>query len=269
MFREVPQAVGQGLDRLIAWAVGARTMSKPREVFLRGCVAGALCLALTGCEGLDPKPQPPPGYPVDPAVTIRYKNRLQGYYRVRDGGAVVQEPSTWRAPRRLFIGLSEFASPDFLPAEVLRPLAEPIRSVFGFYDAKNIGHGNFVFSLLVEANPHHPFVLMEFPGFERFGLKDFCDASGSEASTERLLTQARTVATELHRIIAQHNIRFVNVSGGQMLGAVKEAWQVHCGGIPPDDDILRRKLDTLRLPVERLSEPAARGLLHRAGVGPG
>lgn len=184
--------------------------------------------------------------PALPPRVIRYKNRVRNYYRVGSGGTITPAPHAWRAPRTLFEGLSTFATPTFVPAEYLRPLAQPMREVYASYDMGNVGHGSFVLSLLVEANPHQPLVLMDQLSFNKFALEDLCDASGSMDSMGRMFEKTQRVASELRRVFAEHNVRFVNLSSGETLDSIRAEWREHCGGNLPDDNILRAKLSTYK-----------------------
>ncbi|ADO73529.1 uncharacterized protein STAUR_5767 [Stigmatella aurantiaca DW4/3-1] len=183
-------------------------------------------------------------FPSLPPRAIRYRNRLKGFFRVDGAGEIGPVQFSWRAPTTLFNVLTRFASPEFIPAETLRPLSAPIQTVYGFYDDENIGHGSLVFSLLVEANPHQPIVLMDSLSFHRFAPEEFCDPSGSPESIARLSTKAQRVASGLRRIIGEQSIRFVNLSSGNTLETLKQDWNARCGGPRPSDDILRAKLNT-------------------------
>jgi len=197
-------------------------------------------------------------FPTLPPRVIRYKNRVRNYYRVGVGGTLTAAPHAWRAPRVLFEGLSEFATPDFVPAEYLRPLAEPMREVYGFYDMGNVGHGSYVLSLLVEANPHQPLVLMDQLSFHKYAQEDLCDGSGSIESMGRMFEKAQRVASELRRVMSEHNVRFINLSSGETLESLRAEWREHCGGDLPGDDILRAKLSTY--------QPIADALFNTPGV---
>ncbi|NOK16494.1 hypothetical protein [Corallococcus carmarthensis] len=198
-------------------------------------------------------------FPTLPPRAIRYKNRIKGYFRVNGQGQVGAVPFSWRAPVTLFQGLSTFATPDFHPAEQLRALREPLASTYGFYDvAGNSGHGSYVLSLLVEANPHQPLVLLDTLSFHGFALEDFCDASGSQASQDRLRARASTVASQLRGLMAAQGVRFVNLSAGMTLEAVRQEWTSYCAGPRPDDNVLRGKLNAYR--------PIYDALFHTPGV---
>lgn len=181
-------------------------------------------------------------FPALPARAIRYKNRIAGYYRVTPSGAIGAVSFSWHAPTQLYKVLSSFASPNFVPARLLSTLYEPLHKMYGFYASESFGHGSYVFSLLVEANPHQPIVLLDSPQFSWFAHDDFCDASGSAESERRLRDKAQTVADEIRVLLRTHNVRFINYSSGITLLSVLSDWQQNCTGMTPTDEILRRKL---------------------------
>ncbi|WP_226993926.1 hypothetical protein [Myxococcus hansupus] len=197
-------------------------------------------------------------FPSLPPRVMRYHNRIKGYYRVGQNGTVAAVPFSWRAPTTLFHALDAFALPDFVPAESLRPLSQPLRDLFGFYDVGNIGHGSFVLSLLIETNPHQPIVLMDLIRMHGYALEDLCDASGSPESLARLSSKSHQVADELRRVMALHNVRFVNLSAGETLLTLRQQWASSCGGHVPHDDILRAKLNAYT--------PVADALFNTPGV---
>lgn len=178
-----------------------------------------------------------------PPRAIRYQNRLKGFFRVDGEGTLVSVPAAgWRAPTRLFQGLSEFADARFIPAEHLRALREPLETTYEAYEEGSIGHGSFVFSLLVEANPHQSIVLLDTLTFQRFAPEEFCDASGAPESMLRLREKSQRVADQLRQLMASQNIRFVNLSSGQTLDSVRADWREFCGGTIPSDEVLRARL---------------------------
>ncbi|WP_224368220.1 hypothetical protein [Hyalangium versicolor] len=183
-------------------------------------------------------------FPSLPPRVIRYRNRIKGYYRLGSNGRIGAAQASWHAPTVLFNELQHFASPDFIPAEKLRALSEPLSRVYAGYAQGNVGHGSFVFSLLIEANPHQPIVLMDTLTFHQFALAEFCDSSGSTESLALLRTKAEQVAQDLRGIFQQMNIRFVNLSSGQTLEATRREWSTYCGTPSPGDDVLRAKLNT-------------------------
>ncbi|WP_434390076.1 hypothetical protein [Melittangium boletus] len=192
------------------------------------------------------------GFAELPPRAIRYKNRLKGFFRVDGSGEIAPVSFAWHAPRVLFETLSEFAESDLLPAEALRALSGPLSDTYGTYANKNAGHGSYVFSLLVEANPRQPIVILDHLGYDKFARTDFCDGSGSEASLGRLREKAEGVAANLRRLMDAHQVRFVNVSAGESLDTMRDSWKSACGGALPGDDILRAKLNAYAPIVEAL-----------------
>ena len=182
------------------------------------------------------------GFPALPPRAIRYKNRIKGYFRVDSQGTLGAVPFTWRAPVTLFHALSTFATPEFRPAEQLRALREPLASTYGFLDAGNARHGSFVLSLLVEANPHQPLVLLDTLSLGRFAAEEFCDASGTPDSTERLRAKVAAVAVQLRSLMQAQGVRFVNLSSGVTLESMRQDWNQYCEGPRPDDGGMREKL---------------------------
>lgn len=197
-------------------------------------------------------------FPTLPPRAIRYSNRIKGFFRVDEEGTMRPVPSAWRVPTNLFHALQMFASPDFIPAEALRELKEPLELVYGFSDNENIGHGSYVFSLLVEANPHQPIVLLDALSFHRFAPEELCESSGNLVSTALLRMKSQRVADELRRLMEEMNVRFVNLSSGQTLDSLRRDWAARCDGALPDDDILREKLDAYA--------PIADALFNTPGV---
>lgn len=181
-------------------------------------------------------------FPALPPRAIRYKNRIQGYFRVEPQGVVGPVSFSWRAPVTLFQTLGSFATPDFHPAEQLRELREPLASTYGFHEAGNAGHGSFVLSLLVEANPHHPLVLLDTLSFRSFALEELCDASGTPEALHRLRAKAEGVAAQLRGLMGAQRVRFVNLSSGVTLESMREEWTAACGPMRPDDTVMRDKL---------------------------
>ncbi|WP_375767340.1 hypothetical protein NR798_37530 [Archangium gephyra] len=182
-------------------------------------------------------------FPELPPLAIRYKNRLKGFFRAQEGGTISAVPSSWHVPTTLYRILSGFASPDFIPAEALRPLRAPLDETYGFLASDNTGHGSFVFSVLIEANPQQPVLVLDVLLMPRFAPAEFCDASGSAESIARLREKTQHVAGELRRLMSEHNVRFVNVSSGETLASVRSQWTTYCGGAPlPGDEVMRAKL---------------------------
>src|SRR6218665_3373607 len=168
-------------------------------------------------------------FPELPPRAIRYKNRLKGFYRADSGGGLSPVAFSWHAPVVLHETLSEFASPDFIPAEWLRPLGA-----------------------LVESNPHQPIVVLDQLKYSQFALTEFCDASGTSDSISRLRARSQRVADSLRQFMSAHNVRFVNVSAGESLETMRGRWAQSCGGATPSDSLLRKKLNAYEPIVDAL-----------------
>jgi hypothetical protein len=181
-------------------------------------------------------------FPGLPTWSIRYQNRLKGYYRVDTEGRLGAARFSWHAPVTLHQTLQGFASADFRPVEALRELREPLAAVYGAHLSNHATHGSFVLSLLVEANPHQPLVLVDSLGFHRFAPDAFCDGSGSPESLALLRQKAEAVADSLRGLMAEHRVRFVNLSSGVTLASVRAEWSQHCQGPLPEKEVLREKL---------------------------
>jgi|SRR6218665_1245932 len=191
-------------------------------------------------------------FPELPPRAIRYKNRLKGFYRADSGGGLSPVAFSWHAPVVLHETLSEFASPDFIPAEWLRPLGAPVENVYVNYSFQGAGHGNYVFSALVESNPHQPIVVLDQLKYSQFALTEFCDASGTSDSISRLRARSQRVADSLRQFMSAHNVRFVNVSAGESLETMRGRWAQSCGGATPSDSLLRKKLNAYEPIVDAL-----------------
>ncbi|RKG57546.1 hypothetical protein D7X30_18745 [Corallococcus sp. AB011P] len=182
-------------------------------------------------------------FPTLPLRTLRYQNRLRGYFRVDGQGRLAPASFSWRVPVTLYRVLQSFATPDCLPAEQLRSLESLLSETYPDQANDSAGHGSFVFSVLVETNPHQSLVLLDTLRFQTFAAEEFCDASGTPASFERLRAKASVVADGLLGLMAEHGVRYVNLSSGVTLASVREDWMASCQGPLPGDDVLRGKLE--------------------------
>ncbi|ADO73525.1 hypothetical protein [Stigmatella aurantiaca] len=187
-----------------------------------------------------------------PLRAIRYKNRLKGFFRARAGGDIQPVQFDWNTPSTLFGVLTRFAIPDLIPAESLRRLSVRLNEVFGPPSSENFGHGNIIFSLLIEANPRQPVVVLDRPTLPGIAPEEFCDASAE--SHPALLQKSEHVASELVRVMTEHNVRFVNVSFGETFETIRDSWRRVCVGNLPSDSILREKLAAYKPIVEALSK---------------
>ncbi|ADO73523.1 hypothetical protein [Stigmatella aurantiaca] len=187
-----------------------------------------------------------------PLRAIRYKNRLKGFFRAQAGGNIQPVQFDWNTPATFFTVLTRFAAPDLIPAESLRRLSGPLNEVFGYLNDQNFGHGSIVFSLLIEANPRQPVVVLDRPTLPGIAPEEFCDASAE--SHPALLQKSEHVASELVRIMTEHNVRFVNVSFGETFETIRDSWRRACVGNLPSDSILREKLAAYKPILKALSK---------------
>ncbi|MDC0709136.1 hypothetical protein POL68_11740 [Stigmatella sp. ncwal1] len=186
-----------------------------------------------------------------PLRAIRYKNRLKGFFRAQAGGDIQPVQFDWNTPPTLFGVLTRFAIPDLIPAESLQRLGVRLNEVFGPPSSENFGHGNIIFSLLIEANPRQPVVILDRPTLAGIAREEFCDSTGE--SHPALLQKSEHVASELVRIMTEHDVRFVNVSFGETLETIRDSWSRLCVGNLPSDSVLREKLAAYKPIVEALS----------------
>lgn len=177
-----------------------------------------------------------------PPRAIRYKNRIKGFFHASTAGLIEPVAFSWHAPTHLFSILSSFATADTIPAQALRSLQEPLDLVYGAYGSENIGHGSYVFSLLVEMNPLQPLIILDRPDFHHFALTEFCDRSGSPQSISSLHAKSEQVADELRRLMRELDVGFVNLSAGVTLASLRSEWTSSCASSVPADDVMRAKL---------------------------
>ncbi|MFY1828515.1 hypothetical protein ACN47A_21500 [Myxococcus fulvus] len=173
---------------------------------------------------------------------VRYRNRILEYYQAMEGGDIVTVDPVWTLPPTLHAVLTTFATEDFIPAEALRPLAEPLQAHYPAHSRQSVGHGNTVFSLLVEANPRQPIVVMDHPGLHELSRAEFCEPSGEPGALERLRGRAQRAATGLRSLIERHDVHFVNLSLGETVDTLRRTWLQHCSGDVPGVEVLRAKL---------------------------
>lgn len=177
-----------------------------------------------------------------PLLSVRYGNRIKGIFQVSPGGAIAPMNAPLRAPATLLSVLKRFATPKHISAQQLQPLLEPIETMYGGLNIVTPGHGTFVLSLLIDTNPHQPFVLLQSLSLAKIARTDYCDASGSADAQGRLLGAAQNTANQLTQLMRDNNVRFVNYSAGHTLPVIRDEWPAVCGTATPGDDVLRTKL---------------------------
>lgn len=155
-------------------------------------------------------------FPTLPVRAIRFRNRIKGYYHAVPRG-IAEASSSWRVPAALWKALDRFTSPAHIAAHRLDKVAEAAASQYDRLNLDTAGHGSTVFSLLADANPNQPLVLMDSLKLHEMNRADFCDVSGSAAVQGRPLRTAEQAAARLREIIRAENIRFINDSAGHTL----------------------------------------------------
>ncbi|MCP3062421.1 hypothetical protein LXT21_26880 [Myxococcus sp. K38C18041901] len=181
-------------------------------------------------------------FPTLPPRVLRYRNRILGYYEALEGGDVIEVDPGWSLPPKLHEALTTFATEDFIPAEVLRPLAQPLQSSYPAISRQSVGHGSTVLSLLAEANPQQPIVLMRHPSLYWLSRSEFCEPTGEPGALERLRGRAQRAATGLRNLMERHRVRFVNLSLGETIDTLRLTWPYRCAGEVPGVEVLRAKL---------------------------
>lgn len=177
-----------------------------------------------------------------PLLSPRYANRLKGFLAFGPGGALTPSPGSLRLPATLLSVLRRFASPEPINARRLATLAPAIEASYGGLELGVPSHGAYVLSLLIDASPHQPFVLLDGLNLELMAHDDYCDTSGRTEVQARLLSVARTAADRLAALMREHHVRYVNYSAGHTLPVLRESWAAACGGAAPADALLREKL---------------------------
>lgn len=180
-------------------------------------------------------------FPSLPVRAIRYRKRIKGYYRSVQGGLAAAS-AVWRVPAVLWDVLDRFTNPVQVAAHRLRDVGRAAAERYHTLELDNAGHGSYVFSLLADANPEQPLVVMGELELHVMNRADFCDTSGSAEAQARLLRTSTEAAEQLKEIIRAQNVRFINYSAGHSLPQMAGAWPGTCGTPAPADPILRAKL---------------------------
>jgi hypothetical protein len=168
-----------------------------------------------------------------PAVDyLRYRHRIFGHYAVERGGSIKEEPVVIRMLTTLGEIMTGFANYPSVRADALGQLFQPLRETYDTRFAHNTAaHGVVVFSVLKELVPNHPIVLLSHsevvPQLNELQCALSSDAQG-KVDTTPLRVFTDRYAAELKRLIASHNIRFINASWGTTLQHIRRAWE-RCG----------------------------------------
>ncbi|AKQ69212.1 hypothetical protein A176_006124 [Myxococcus hansupus] len=198
-------------------------------------------------------------------LMLRYRNRLRGVLRTTDDGTVATTQLTWHVPLRFHEVMTSFSGPDFIPAEWLRALRIPVDETYGARLGSGATHGNFVFALLVEANPQQPIVLWDDHGFRDVPLDAFCDTTGTPEALEPLREHARRKADSLRAYLDMYNVRFINYSRGTTVHTLRELWEHRCQAPAPANAVLLAKLKTEEPVLEVLFGSPGVFAAHAAG----
>ncbi|GHG98418.1 hypothetical protein [Comamonas sp. JC664] len=198
-------------------------------------------------------------------LMLRYRNRLQGVLRTTEDGTVATTQVSWHVPLRFHEVMTSFSGPDFIPAEWLRSLRIPISETYGAHLGSGATHGNFVFALLVEANPRQPIVLWDDHGFRDVPLGAFCDTATTPEALEPLREHARRKADSLRAYLDTYNVRFINYSRGTTVHTLRELWEQRCHAPAPADAVLLAKLETEAPVLEVLFGSPGVFAAHAAG----
>lgn len=180
-------------------------------------------------------------FPSLPVRAIRYRKRIKAYYRAVQGGLGAAS-TVWRVPSVLWDVLDRFTTPVQVAAHRLREVGRAAASRYDALQLDNAGHGSYVFSLLADANPNQPLVVMGAPDLHVMNRADFCDTSGDAQAQARLQDTAARAAEQLREIIRVQNVRYINYSAGHSLPQMREGWPGACGTPAPPDSILRARL---------------------------
>ena len=201
---------------------------------------------------------------VSPLV-LRYRNRLRGVLRTTEDGTVATTQVSWHVPLRFHEVMTSFSGPDFIPAEWLRSLRIPISDTYSAHLGSGATHGNFVFALLVEANPQQPIVLWDDHGFQDAPQEAFCDPTGTPEALESLREHARRKADSLRAHLGTYNVRFINYSRGTTVHTLRDMWEQRCWTPAPADAVLLAKLKTEEPVLEVLFGSPGVFAAHAAG----
>lgn len=177
-----------------------------------------------------------------PVRALRYRKRIRGFYRFGQGGVLEPAAAAWRVPTSLWRALDSFSGPEHVPAWRLRGLVPAIQAAYPGVAFDNIGHGSMVFSLLADANPHQPLVLLDGFRLSDMAPQAYCDISDSATSRHELAAAAQAAAGRLRAVIQAEGVRFINYSGGHTLATIRADWTEACGSPPPSDGLLRSRL---------------------------
>jgi hypothetical protein len=170
---------------------------------------------------------------------VRYRNRILGFYRI-DGESIVSQVLSVRLPRRLGDVLTAFAGPEFIPARVLTPISQAMRTTYAALGSLSTpGHGGVVLGHLVDLVPEQPLVLLDMTHlFEVPPV--LCQRPDDAAALDAATAHVAAVAAALRDVIAAHHVRFINASFGTTTATLAEQWARQCGQPVPGSARLRQ-----------------------------
>jgi hypothetical protein len=170
---------------------------------------------------------------------LRYRNRILAYYTV-ESDHFAATPLSVHYPRREGDVITYFAGPDFIPAHALARVGKTARETHGRAQLGASGHGGIVFGHLVDLVPEQPLVLAD--DAQLFALPPEVCAGVSAQTVASARTRFAALAASLRRLMAAHNVRYVNASFGTTIETVKADWQSRCDSALPPVDELRQLL---------------------------
>jgi hypothetical protein len=238
-------------DRIRAALEGVREDPCSRPSATQGCPQSVFSL---GQEYVDVDPDAEAVLIIDelaPSLSyLRYRDRILGYYRVGDEGAIRAERVEVRIPTTLGTIITGFAKRPNVSARALESLMEPLRSAYARHVETMAGsHGQVVFDLIKERVPNHPLVLVSLGSLNRSLNRAQCDIvseGGDSPDMSRLRQLSETFAGELRALIAKHNVRFINVSWGDTRATLEKALRSCGAGSLPSLEVQRAMLEARR-----------------------
>jgi hypothetical protein len=186
---------------------------------------------------------------------VRYRNRIRGFYEVRDDTVAARVLSV-HLPRRLGDVLVSFAGPEFIPADALARVALAISPIYGKVNLLYYGHGGVILTHLIELVPEQALVLLDIGHL--VDLPPMVCAGIDDGTIAAATAHVTAIAASLARVMTEHQVRFINASFGSTTATVAESWRRTCGGAVPSAEQLQRVLHVF--------DPLFDLLFHSEGV---
>ncbi|ACY18731.1 hypothetical protein Hoch_6260 [Haliangium ochraceum DSM 14365] len=183
-----------------------------------------------------------------PAVEIlRYRNRVLGFYEVRDDGTLGSVPLEWELPETFGDIVTGFANSPAIPSDALAELLPRLQEVYSADVPGFSSHGLAVFNILADLISDNPIVFLDnnLMTFHQAIPEVVCAVEDVE-DVAPLRAHAETIAQQLEALFAIHNIHFVNASWGFTIETVRGPWTRVCGTPVPSTEILLEILDAYR-----------------------